>query len=778
MKRPPPPQKQADAPPTVPRLEQALFIVLLAVLCVRPLISETFEFIEISFLQVFGADSGTTPAATAWLDAIALTAVFGVLPRHWGFYRRRPLALVAFALLALGVLVSTLVAGDKRMALSAGFSLLISVLSGAALLPLMRAPWMPRLLLAAVLATGCATGIRCLTQWGYEFSDTLEFWADHKAQLAAMGVDLNSPTVRNYEQRLRSGETYAYQSHPNVTGALLVMWLLPAAGLAIAWLRERKSRGAERAGALLLAFGVVTLLAFGIALTGSLGAAAFAMAGVALLLFIGLRAVRFSRQPGRMAFALFLAGAVVALAGGMYGWQRGTLPHPSLAFRWYYWTAAGQTFVEHPLTGIGRGNFADAYKLHKPIESTEDVTDPHSLWISLLVELGPAGLLAGLLLAYAVIRGLFRRLASGPAPPGAADVPLLATMALTILLLSLQGLFGSDVLDVYTGFMWSIRLGAAWVLSLVLLAAILRNPLESPDRRRWLTAGIAAGLLAALGHGLMDFALLTPAGLSLFILLAVGGLARPEKTPPPAPRANLAMAVVGLALLSTQLVLVSLPTLRAQMRVLQLRAAATRIDPERAAQFEQLSKLAAAAAESDPLGVYGTDAAARLFLQIGSDPRLGSDVSLRWLEAARELAERVAQRRPRSSDAHVRLARIYAALEEQYLLAARPDDALAALDGLRAHWEQAARLHPADPRKRLAAGRAWVQTWEETDDPAAARRAAAHLEAARAIDATREPGEIVRLREGELAELHDLLNTLREVGFPAPKAAPASGGGG
>ena len=409
-----------------PALDRFLYYVLLAVLCARPLIGESYEHADIGFLAALPDAGGPTPATTAWLDTLLLAASVLTLARdrRW---RANVLLGVGVVLLAVAVLVSSRAAADKCLALLAGSSLFIGVLAGIALGSLLHTRWMLHVLIAAALASGCTTAIKCVRQSTDEFAQTRQAWEqEYKPRLIQQGYDPDDPLIVNYERRMISREAYGFLSHPNATGSCLMMWLLAAGGILAARCgveREKVSgtfcrNGPEGAAhkrfltpfSAMVAAALCALLAVALWFTGSRGAMTGALIGAATLAALGVTA-RWSARHACVVLAVLFSGyALLIGAAGAYGVSKGTLPHPSLAFRWYYWTAAARAYEDVPLTGIGRDNFGAAYMRYKVPESTEEVRDPHNVWVSLLVELGPLGLIAGLVLCAAcllvALRGL------------------------------------------------------------------------------------------------------------------------------------------------------------------------------------------------------------------------------------------------------------------------------------------------------------------------------------------------------------------------------------
>jgi hypothetical protein len=747
-------------------VENTLFFILAAILCVRLLLAETFERLDLWFLP---ANTGATPATTVWLDALTLTMAAAVLARRWTQWRRAGWPLWGLALLVLAVAASVWGAADKRLALNAGFSLLITVLAGIALAQLMRAAWMPRLLLAALLATGATTAVKCVIWRTYEHRVTVEYWLEQRQNLDAT-PEADSPIVINFERRLLSGEAAGYQSNPNITGSFLAMWLLITIGLFAAWLGAwRQAPPGEGPAALVLCAALGIGLGVALWLTGSAGALVSAVAGLAVLLVLRTAHRWIAPRPGRATAILAAVYLLVIGAAAAYGVSRGTLPHPSMAFRWYYWSTAPKVLAEAPLTGVGRLNFGEAYLRHKPAEATEEVRDPHNLWLSLLVELGPLGLLAGGLLVIGSVWLTLRSFGAGESAAGDSAARIsrgqLAAAALCVPLLHF--VFTQPVANGGVAFLWAVEFAAVWVVSLAFIAWLLSLLPATPASRHWLIAGLAAALAAALIHGLIDFALLTPGGLGLFVALVVCAVRLTRPAPAPAePSLTIAPAVVAMLVVTTHLAAVTVPAMRTEHRLLQLRLAAHlagRALPISAA-YERGDRLLT----GDPLDPDAAHSAAEILLQLGGHTGLPPDDRVAALTRAARLAEVALTRAARSRTAALQ-ARIAEELEDACLQAAQPDEAAAAIGAAARHWQQAVALYPTNPRTRIAAGRAWFHWWRESNDSAAADQAGAHLAAALAIDATRQPEEVVRLRPAELAEIRQLMQQL-----PAASAGQAT----
>jgi O-antigen ligase len=164
---------------------------------------------------------------------------------------------------------------------------------------------------------------------------------------------------------------------------------------------HRSSRWLLRAGQPLLLLGIFS--------TGSRGA----LLGYAAVIVCAARLW----WPRRVT----LRGAVLALAGGMLtatavGWffqqnpylarrlERTSSTEHNVAERFALWSAAEDAWFEHPVIGVGYGQFRHyaSYTHDMAFKAT------HQTYLSVLAELGLPGLLAFLWLLGAVIAGTFR----------------------------------------------------------------------------------------------------------------------------------------------------------------------------------------------------------------------------------------------------------------------------------------------------------------------------------------------------------------------------------
>ena len=106
-------------------------------------------------------------------------------------------------------------------------------------------------------------------------------------------------------------------------------------------------------------------------------------------------------------FALLLVGlpVVASLSGGL---DREVITESpkSLRYRLEYWSATGCVIREHPWLGVGPGNFRQAYLKHKLPGSSEEVLDPHNLFLDVWANGGLIAVAGLLVTLFVLLRAL------------------------------------------------------------------------------------------------------------------------------------------------------------------------------------------------------------------------------------------------------------------------------------------------------------------------------------------------------------------------------------
>ncbi|HNQ23095.1 MAG TPA: O-antigen ligase family protein [Phycisphaerae bacterium] len=403
-------------------LETGARLILLVLVGLRPLVAETYDSAPSMFAGALEGLSDPTPVRTWMLDllivasgsVVALTRVL----RPVGGFRRTGLE-VGLILLVVASAVSSLAAGNQRLAINASFDWLCYPVLAILLAQVLGTRFHRRLLLAVVLASSAVQAVECVDQYFFSFENTRAFYESNKAEFwAKQGVPLDAPQVELYERRLLARDAQGSFGHPAVAGSYLVLCAWVAGAVGLSSLRAGASLAARLRGGTGLAF--AGFLIFAACLTGSRGALLAAAAGavVAVVLWASWRWVMTHRAR---VWAIGWTCVALGVAAGVgHGLWHGSLPGPSLAFRWEYWTNSARMIADYPITGVGRENFGRHYLQYKPIESPEEIQNPHNLFVQATAEwgvVGLAGILAMLIGGSRVQAGVPRRLDAA----GAAD---------------------------------------------------------------------------------------------------------------------------------------------------------------------------------------------------------------------------------------------------------------------------------------------------------------------------------------------------------------------
>lgn len=367
-------------------LDRAALTLVLLVVAMRPLITESYDSALPAIEEAAGAVQNLTPATTVWLDGLLvlgwLLAVGTALVRRrrWRWTGVEVGGLVLVPAVAL----STAVASNHRIALTASIDWLMLV----ALVPLIANLCRDRLRVALVLivvtASGVASAAKCGMQIGVEYRETQQLYEQNKeAFWAQQGVPLDDPAVELFERRMAAREASGFLAHANAAG--IGLSLAGFAALALAGLRARAR----------VLTGVFQLTATGlflaILLTRSRMAVVATVTGLTLWLVMRQFHVRLRRHARATLVWVIVAVAVASLCVLVYGTIRGGLPTASLNFRWQYWTAAVDILTEHAWTGVGALNFDRHYLMVKPIDYPEEIRDPHNFLVSAGAQWGVLG---------------------------------------------------------------------------------------------------------------------------------------------------------------------------------------------------------------------------------------------------------------------------------------------------------------------------------------------------------------------------------------------------
>jgi hypothetical protein len=525
-------------------------------------------------------------ARAAWPVAIFLIAALWMLTVAMDARRRGGVgvwAMAALAFFAAWAAGSAIGASNRYAAWLVTVEQASLILAGIMAANLARDRRRLMLVVAVLAAVAITLAAKSLYQRIEEIPARIaSYEADPARYIRSVGTQPGTPKAQNLESRIRDTSVTGFSSLANMNAASLLVTAAALAGLA--WVKVRialrtRQRGRRQRGEIhpptlaagLTAAGLLAALA-ALALTKSKG-------GVGSAVILALLAAGAWRWRSRLAKhwrKLALAGAACGLvaAGGImaYGSSHDRLPSKTLTVRWFYWTGGAKLLAEHPMYGVGPGNYASWYLHVREPRAEEEVKTPHNAVVHALVQFGlPGGaaylalLGGGLLLA---VRP--RREAEKPTPAPPAQTATLSRSSKTAAI--------ATVICLAAAGRWAFGLPIpnAWlvvfevVLPTMLLAGALLATVWFGGAGREVNDGdvarlrlcLAGGCLAFVLHNMVTYSLWVPGPAGVFWIAL--GAAIAQGRPRERRLSPLAVGIGGAGLLAAGIavsVLLAGPTL-------------------------------------------------------------------------------------------------------------------------------------------------------------------------------------------------------------------------
>ncbi len=313
---------------------------------------------------------------------------------------------VGLVLFAAAAIITGLAASNKRAAITDFVVIIAPVLMILLLVQILDSQTKIRLILAVIAALGVVVTYRCAEQLFTENKERInQYEDDPNAMLEQFGIQPGSLNQMMFEHRLYSKDTGGFFTTGNSAGSFLLLASFCAGALILERLRNSKS------ARLVPACIAIAGIGLGLAITHSKGAIAAAVIAAAMLIVYLFFAEWFKVHKKAVLIVVLL----LVLAGGcsvvLYGLAHGKLPGGnSMLVRWQYWTSAAKMYGDHPLTGIGPGNFTNYYMKYKEPVALETVSDPHNFLLRILTQYGPFGLAGFLAIVLVPLwRTIYRR---------------------------------------------------------------------------------------------------------------------------------------------------------------------------------------------------------------------------------------------------------------------------------------------------------------------------------------------------------------------------------
>jgi len=529
---------------TLVYLEYVLLALCLSVLALRATFTEGPAMQSTSQAVNLGDNLYSLSISAVLVFSFIVWIVWSVLS---GRLLYRPAGMeIALGLFGIAAIVASFAATDKRLAITNSVMLLASFLMALLLVQLLDSPSKVKLVLGVIAALGVVSAYQCIEQRFVSNQITIEqYEEDPQSMLEPLGIKVGTFQQFMFEHRLYSRGVRGFFTTRNSAGSFAVMAFFGALALFVEKYRQFKSDRSVKIYLYGCGF-IATVILFSLALTRSKGA----IAGLVFAGAVFVALLRFGERIKTYRKIILAVGLMVVIAGAYalvsYGMKHDRLPGGnSMLVRWQYWHAAAQMTADHPLTGVGPGNFSHLYTHYKPAGALESVADPHNFPLSLLTQYGPLGLVAFLGMLFIP---LWRALSPAAADASdknhrneprfrimAAGVLIVISLALLILRPILMPKTPTNDLAVILYLIVTVYIApiAVFIIAFLIAAGPLRDTrhttrfqpalsvVEWDIRNPITTAGLLCAILGVALHNLTDFALFEPGVLAtLWTLIA------------------------------------------------------------------------------------------------------------------------------------------------------------------------------------------------------------------------------------------------------------------
>jgi O-antigen ligase len=534
---------------------------------------------------------------------------------------------IGACIFVVGAIIAAVSASNKRAAITSSVTLLAPVLMAILLVQLLDSQRKIRLVLVVVAALGIVSAYQCAEQFFVSNKMMIEQYKQApQTLLEPLGIRAGTFAQMLFEHRLYSRGIRGFFTTSNSAGSFALLASFAAVALFIDKFRSRKS-GAPGSRRLLAAGVAVAIVIISLFITRSKGAIAASL--IAAAMFAPYLLVGDWLKTHRKA--IFLVCLLLVLAGGSlvvsHGVKRGGLPGGnSMLVRWQYWRACVRMYAEHPLAGVGPGNFVFLYPHYKTPSALETVSDPHNFVLSVLAQYGPLGLIGFLSMIFIPLLRrvlLSASVSSLPKVKRGESVSRKLTGVFVIAISLSLLLIRPMIMPVTSSATFGVM---AYVIFTLYIAPVVAFAvgfwLLAGDEGTIESAGLsitaAALFCACVGvviHNLIDFAIFEPGVLTTFWAVVACLIAldfhqnpRAQSAMKPSPLARIIVTVMGFVLIWAYFGYALNPVAKSTVKIQRANKAVSEGD------FERAHSLLAAAAEDDRLSPAAASLNGRLYL--------------------------------------------------------------------------------------------------------------------------------------------------------------------
>ena len=708
-------------------VERVCLLVLLALIPLRVVIGETATFEVPRLFRHIDVPGGAGPATTFAIFGlvVAMAALVAVSRLRRGQGWTMTGMEIGAGILLVAMVISTLRAGQKHLALVGSLDLLGLVIYAATLRQLMTRPWHIRLALSVILAAGAMVLVKCAYQKWVETPDTIRYFEEHRAELMPQATGEGTGDagfLYDYEQRLRSGSVSGYFAHPNVLASYLILIAMAGSAVVIERMRTRAAWTLIAPGA--LAVGALAALA------GSQSKGAAAAMGAAIVFWIIGTLLRdaLGKRPRATVCAVFLVGVGVAIGLAALLNARPEALGRSMLFRSFYWRGAWAMLLDRGAWGVGANNFGRLFTQYKDVACPEDVEDPHSWVVKAAVEWG----LVGLVGVIGVLFGAAWRRAKCGGPliggEGKAGSIILWTGGIGAAVFALWGWLISGTTSEYAALVLHIP-AIVWVVVMIVVSLDGGKKEFADDSVDAIVIPLGAGLIGFLLHAGIDLAMFNGGAATTFFAIVAAVLATgrvesrdssPESDHSARKKAAVGVGAIGASVVLAVGVLLVRPAARAaaELRVGRLQSEAK--------TWDAYVKSPGYAAYRAAANAYALDATATEELLEQLTQRVATMAHVR---VGLDLVDEMQARDPQNAAAWQHLATLR---YQRFVIGGDRNDLLLAIDATK----KAVEAYPTSPAKRLTLAKLYEKLAAAGADDAR-EQAAGQLEKALELDAAR-----------------------------------------
>ena len=358
-------------------VEYILLGVCLCVLAIRTTLTES-PTVQSTTMPASLADNIYTLSISAVLIfSFVLWLVWSFCSRQFS-YRFTGIE-IGLSLFCIAAVIAGFAASNKRLAITNFATLLAPAMMAILLVQILDSHSKIKLLLCVVAALGVVSAYQSAEQLFSSNQMTIEQYEQApQTILEPLGIQPGTFAQFLFEHRLYTKGIRGFFTTSNSAGSFALLATFAAIALFIEKLKNMsfprnlsRAESRERESILHIALCGIAVAAviFALVITRSKGVIISSIFAATLFILLLRFGDWVKAHKLIITIACFLLFVVAVFIVARYGLTHGRLPGGnSTLVRWQYWHASVKMFADHPLTGVGPGNFTNFYPRYKPAE--------------------------------------------------------------------------------------------------------------------------------------------------------------------------------------------------------------------------------------------------------------------------------------------------------------------------------------------------------------------------------------------------------------------------